>query len=251
MKPLVLVIWWWWWGTIEMQIFAMMKEIWQLISAKKNTLTIPGHGPAGNVWCVIFRSITLLGRTIAFCPPSHNIHHSSQINSHHCIQGSATKYHYYESLFTAAPLVQRNKRCQGAADQPSGFKSELFAPEILLFLQIGWILMLCPPQREMGVFDAGDLEHCVFCFWFRKSKGLDPNSQLWRKNSHLQHPHIGNHHFCFWHLRSHNQIMALLPSIYDILKCDQTTVEKALPSSRRTSSALAILAIDPWLGFRQ
>ena len=70
--------------------------------------------------------------------------------------------------------------------QPSGFKSELFAPEILLFLQIGWILMLCPPQREMGVFDAGDLEHCVFCFWFRKSKGLDPNSQLWRNHSHLQ-----------------------------------------------------------------
>ena len=49
MKPLVLVIWWWWWGTIETQIFAMMKEIWQLISAKKNTLTIPGHGPAGTV----------------------------------------------------------------------------------------------------------------------------------------------------------------------------------------------------------
>ena len=92
MKPLVLVIWWWWWGTIEMQIFAMMKEIWQLISAKKNTLTIPGHGPAGNVWCVIFRSITLLGRTIAFCPPSHNIHHSSQINFHHWIQGNKISF---------------------------------------------------------------------------------------------------------------------------------------------------------------
>ena len=123
MKPLVLVIWWWWWGTIEMQIFAMMKEIWQLISAKTKYFDNSRPWPwwrgeihrwqlTGNVWCVIFRTITLLGPTIAFCPPSHNIHHSSQINFHHCIQGrlSATKYHYYESLFTAAPLVQRNKR---------------------------------------------------------------------------------------------------------------------------------------------
>ena len=79
----------------------------------------------------------------------------------------------------------RRRLCSATKDLPRS-SGPTFRLQIGTFRPRRWILMLCPPQRDMGVFDAEDLEHCVFCFWFRKSKGLDPNSQLWRNHSHLQ-----------------------------------------------------------------
>ena len=162
MKPLVLVIWWWWWGTIETQIFAMMKEIWQLISAKKNTLTIPGHGPAGTVrytqllFSTDFCSLATCDvwyseASLSWVELLHFVHlHIIFTTAPRLIQGSATKYHYYESLFTAAPLVQRNKR--SAKEQRTNLPASN--------------RNFSPPKMNFDALSSSERDGCFWCWRF-------------------------------------------------------------------------------------